>query len=73
MLSYVMQVLPEQIPGSRMEYAALMQALDSAACEEIRARLGTMASLNEMHVAKTLSELLPPGALEACIPTSFCA
>ncbi|KAK9847737.1 hypothetical protein WJX84_001736 [Apatococcus fuscideae] len=39
----------------------LMRALDEAAGEEIHTRLESMAALNEMHVAKTLAALLPPG------------
>ena len=67
----VLQVLPAKVPGKRLEYTTLMQALDSAASEEIQARLGTMASLNEMHVAKALSEMLPPGATGGCTPSSL--
>ena len=56
-----LQVLPLQTPGRNLEYRALMLAVDEAACTEIQARLSTMAGLNEMHVAGTLSEMLPPG------------
>ncbi|KAK9841086.1 hypothetical protein WJX84_008308 [Apatococcus fuscideae] len=54
-------VPPAQVPGRRREYTALMQALDDAACEESQAWLGATTRLNEMHVARTLSEMLPPG------------
>ncbi len=61
MCTYDVQAVPARAKSRSAEYRQLMLALDEAARTEIQTRLQSMDAMNEMHVAQTLSALLPPG------------